>query len=70
VADLLAGAQRDRYLLVYWDEAHIHQSLPRRRPGMLISAMAGRGAARRALLGRLVLAGPVGQALLLWALSL
>jgi len=25
VEDLLAGAQRDRYLLVYWDEAHIHQ---------------------------------------------
>jgi transposase len=25
VHDLLAGAQRDRYLLVYWDEAHIHQ---------------------------------------------
>jgi transposase len=25
VQDLLAGAQRDRVLLVYWDEAHIHQ---------------------------------------------
>src|ERR1700757_2963602 len=25
VQDLLAGAQRDHYLLVYWDEAHIHQ---------------------------------------------
>ena len=25
VPALLAGAQRDRYLLVYWDEAHIHQ---------------------------------------------
>jgi transposase len=25
VQDLLAGAQRDRFLLVYWDEAHIHQ---------------------------------------------
>jgi transposase len=25
VQDLLAGAQRDRYRLVYWDEAHLHQ---------------------------------------------
>jgi transposase len=25
VQNLLAGAQRDRYLLVFWDEAHIHQ---------------------------------------------
>jgi transposase len=25
IQDLLAGAQRDRYLLVYWDEAPIHQ---------------------------------------------
>ena len=25
VQDLLDGAQRDRYLLVFWDEAHIHQ---------------------------------------------
>ena len=27
VADLLAGAQRDRHLVVYLDEAHIHQDV-------------------------------------------
>jgi hypothetical protein len=40
--DLLAGAQRDRHLPVYLDEAHVHQDTSTRMPA---SAMAGRSAA-------------------------
>src|SRR3954451_22718738 len=61
---VLAGAQRDRHLLVYVDEAHIHQDAPGRGPRLRL------GRAGPASLGCLKLAGPVRPRLLLWAVSL
>src|SRR4051812_6721465 len=61
---VLAGAQRDRHLLVYVGEAHIHQDAPGRRPPLRV------GRARAAAPGCLKLAGPVRPRLLLWAVSL
>src|SRR3954447_6420023 len=57
---VLAGAQRDRHLLVYVDEA----PPPGRGSRLWL------GQTRRALMGRLKLAGPVRARLVLWALSL
>src|SRR4051812_35972155 len=62
---LLAGAQRDQHLLVYVDEAHIHQDADL---GYGWGVWLGR--TRPTLLCRLKLAGPLRQGVVLRALPL